>query len=1749
MNFFRSRKIGMIWSFSVLRVCKHTKIPFICEDDLAIEWNYENLTGLLERKSDEFVLNHEGDNNDTRVTAIEESKDLTSLSLDELIGNLKVYEVLIKNDSDMVKGKREQYRYLTLKAKKESINEDSSTSNSEDEEYAMAVRDFKKFFKRRERFVRQPHDERKVSQRNKYDKNSKGKRKCFTCGDSNHLIRECPKLSRSYNQRAFVGESWSDTDEDEEENTKDEKCLMAKASNEVPSETEFFSDDQSSLDEKDLDNEYNRLCKIVPANTTDTTNSDKSGRTLTLTAEDMQRKKNDVKARMTLLLSLPDEHQLRFSKYKTTKELWAAILKTFGGNEATKKTKKNLLKQQYGNFKAEGSKTLEQAFNRLQVIVGQLQFIDVEIKKDDLNQKFLTSLAPEWLMHTIIWRNRSDLDTMSLDDLYNHLKEDGNTASVPTASTNVPTASASVVNIIQDTACAYIASQSSSSQIKFKDINQIDKDDMEEMDIKWNMALLSMRVDKFWKKTGKKIIIQGSDVAGFDKLKDWSYMANDEEDHALVTDEVSPTEFALMANTSDESKVFNNSLCSKDCKKNNDNLNSKITDLTDKLFDANTYIYHYKLALAQVESRLVEYKEREVKYIEKIRTLEYYNESYKESNESLKKKLETLQQKKEGVDGNLAGLLTASKDLDNLIKSKRNYPPVNRKCSTGSRNFSAANRKFPTTSRKFSTGSTKGASTDMGLKRKAVKPSACWFWRPSQNLSNKGRDFKLLDDANILLRTPRHNLVRGLPTKCFENDHTFNACLRGKQHKATSRTMLADAKLPVTFWAEAVNTVCYVQNRVLVNKSHNKTPYELFNGRPPATGFLKPFGCYVMILNTLDNLGKFEERGDEENKAIEKGSGPNWLFDMDSLTKSMNSVLVDAGTISTNLSVSLKTIAVLKFLKNKKDERGIVIRNKARLVAQGHTQEDGIDYDEVFAPVARIKAIRLFLAYASFMGFVVYQMDMKIAFLYGTIEEEVKQRADFILVQVYVDDIIFGSSNPQLCREFEALMHEKFQMSAMDSDYGGATQDCKSTTRGCQFLGRRLISWQCKKQTIVATSITEAEYVAAASCSGQVEHVIRGFVKGILNIYTLFVSHIILGWVIRTSKFWGVLRILMISLRLIPLIVSKGLMNSNMSILLLQVCMYGYGRIETTEEGTKILATVDGIVRTVSESSLRRNLKLRDQDGISSLPNVELFENLTLIGYNISQNQKFTFQKGQFSHQWKYLIHTIMQCLSPKSTGFNKFSSNIVTALICLATNRTYNFSKMIFDCLVKNINNKASKFLMYPRRTRIAQSFVPPTVADEPASLQRDGSQGEACPTDSGFIADQDRATIAKSSTLPHDSAPRVTSPAADEGSMQPTITELTVLCTILQGKHSELLAKFQAQEVKILKLKERVKVLEDKEGVAATRSRDDASIKGRSMDEGEAATERISDDTEEMAMVLTSIDAATVLAGGIDDVPTSSGSIPTVGPPTADILTGSDVVPTASLVFATATVVTPYSRRKGKKVMVESETLKKQRLHEQIDAQVARELEEQQEREDKRMTEQIARDQEVARIHAEEELFTQKDRGATGRSSGWEEAQPVIKITQCVNTLEDPILSFQHIILPISLSKRIESARATPKAYLPYCMFLTCLFRHVMEHYPHLDNGIYDVVERVMCPPALRQARRPRSDRRKAHHSVSSTSTHHNCRSSSRQEDDDEDDGASRASTPSPATFLNSLKPLNYQQYKIPSPSEKVMISSLRD
>ncbi|GJT43841.1 zf-CCHC domain-containing protein [Tanacetum coccineum] len=145
-----------------------------------------------------------------KVIAIEESKNLTTLPLNKVIGNLKVYEEVIKKDFKTVKGKKEQSRSLALKVKKEVSDEDSSSSDSEDEEYAMAVKEFKKFFKRRGRFVRQPRGDRKTFQRSRNDGYGNSERKCFRCRDPNHLIEECSTPPKNKDQRAFDSRTWSD---------------------------------------------------------------------------------------------------------------------------------------------------------------------------------------------------------------------------------------------------------------------------------------------------------------------------------------------------------------------------------------------------------------------------------------------------------------------------------------------------------------------------------------------------------------------------------------------------------------------------------------------------------------------------------------------------------------------------------------------------------------------------------------------------------------------------------------------------------------------------------------------------------------------------------------------------------------------------------------------------------------------------------------------------------------------------------------------------------------------------------------------------------------------------------------------------------------------------------------------------------------------------------------------------------------------------------------------------------------------------------------------------------------------------------------------------------------------------------------------------------------------------------------------------------------------------------------------------
>ncbi|GKA11880.1 hypothetical protein Tco_0691426 [Tanacetum coccineum] len=323
---------------------------------------------------------------------------------------------------------------------------------------------------------------------------------------------------------------------------------------------------------------------------------------------------------------------------------------------------------------------------------------------------------------------------------------------------------------------------------------------------------------------------------------------------------------------------------------------------------------------------------------------------------------------------------------------------------------------------------------------------------------------------------------------------------------------------------------------------------------------------------------------------------------------------------------------------------------------KGYSQEEGIYYDEVFAPVARIEAIRMFLAYASFM---IKRCQAQLSTPMNTEKPLLKDsNGDDVDVNIYR----YLKGQPKLGLWYPR--DSPFDLVAYsDSDYAGASLDRKSTTGGCQFLGCRLISWQCKKQTVVATSSTEAEYVAAASCYGQiVDFLTASHIRyALTESPTIHVSLIEQFWQIATAS--------------------------------------------TLENGDmKITATIDEKVKVVSEASIRRHLKLEDSDGISNLPTTEIFEQLALM--------------------------------SSKKTAWEQFSSNIATAIICLATNRTFNFLKLIFDGMVKNLDSK-TKFLMYPRFIQIflnkhkrlllphKRLYIAPTLTQKLFSNMKRASKG----------------------------------------------------------------------------------------------------------------------------------------------------------------------------------------------------------------------------------------------------------------------------------------------------------------------------------------------------------------------------------------------------------------------------------------
>ncbi|GJV67861.1 putative ribonuclease H-like domain-containing protein, partial [Tanacetum coccineum] len=499
---------------------------------------------------------------------------------------------------------------------------------------------------------------------------------------------------------------------------------------------------------------------------------------------------------------------------------------------------------------------------------------------------------------------------------------------------------------------------------------------------------------------------------------------------------------------------------------------------------------------------------------------------------------------------------------------------------------------------------------------------------------------------------------------------------------------------------------------------------------------------------------------------------PSWV---DAMQEEMQQFKFQNVWVLVDLPEGKYAIGTKWILKNKRDARGIVVRNKARLVAQGHRQEEGIDYDEVFAPVARIEAIRLFLAFASYMGFMVYQMDVKSAFLYGRIDEEVyvtqpkgfvdpqhpkkvykvvkalyglhqaprawyatlstfllkhgyrrgtidktlflkKHKRDIILVQVYVDDIIFGSTKKAWCDEFEALMKGEFEMSAMGELTFFLGLQVQQRPDGIFISQDKYVQEILKKFDLESVRTATTPYEAPKPKSKNEPdspvnvHLYRSMIGSLMYLTAsrpdimFAVSACSRNQVTPTTSNLEAVKKIFKYLKGQPMLMDRKSTTGGCHFLgrrliswqMQEANIVATSFMKSPELGPPaILATIDETPYTITEDSVRSQLQLADDGGIDDLPIAEIYSGMDNLGY-VTEG-KLTFYKNKFSPQWRFLVHTILHCLSTKSGSWDQFGSSLAVALICLSDGRKFNWSSYIFKGMVSNIGN-AKKFLMYPR-------------------------------------------------------------------------------------------------------------------------------------------------------------------------------------------------------------------------------------------------------------------------------------------------------------------------------------------------------------------------------------------------------------------------------------------------------------------
>ncbi|GJZ36078.1 ribonuclease H-like domain-containing protein [Tanacetum coccineum] len=381
-------------------------------------------------------------------------------------------------------------------------------------------------------------------------------------------------------------------------------------------------------------------------------------------------RKNELKAKSTLMLAYPDEHLLKFHACKDAKSLWEAIKNRFGGNKDSKKMQKTILKQNYENFAASSQEGLDKTFDRFQNLISQLEIHGEVISQEDANLKLLRSLPSAWNNIALIMRNKSDLDTLSMDDLYKNLKvyesemkvqsssssnsqnvafvsSDNSSSTNETVNTvhSVSAASskdqASTASYADDVMFSFFSNQSNAPQLDNEDLEQIDADDIEEMDLKWQVAMLTIRVKRFIKKTGRKLDLNDKETVGFDRTKVECYNCHRRDTsttNALVVQDgigcydwrfqakEGLTNFALMAYTSQ--------------------------------------------GLESLEARIVVHEKNEVVYEENIAFLKYDVQVKDISIKELKNQLENALKEKDDLKLKLENFEESSKNLTKLINSQ-----------------------------------------------------------------------------------------------------------------------------------------------------------------------------------------------------------------------------------------------------------------------------------------------------------------------------------------------------------------------------------------------------------------------------------------------------------------------------------------------------------------------------------------------------------------------------------------------------------------------------------------------------------------------------------------------------------------------------------------------------------------------------------------------------------------------------------------------------------------------------------------------------------------------------------------------------------------------------------------------------------------------------------------------------------------------------------------------------------------------